>query len=56
MPSFTIHGNNYIITGTTLGENPSRENSDTKLHFGFKQRLTNAILPWDTYLFFTEVI
>ncbi|WP_445908721.1 phospholipase A [Yeosuana sp.] len=53
MPSFTIHGDNYIITGTTLGETPNSTNSDAKLQLGFKQRLTDAALPWNTYLFFT---
>ena len=53
IPSFTIHGDNYIISGTTIGQDPTGENSDAKLQFGFKQRITNASLPWDTYLFFT---
>ena len=53
IPSFTIHGDNYIISGTSIGQNPTGDNSDAKLQFGFKQRITNASLPWDTYLFFT---
>ncbi|MFH6968801.1 phospholipase A [Flavobacterium sp. FlaQc-28] len=53
MPSFTIYGDNYIITGITLGKTPNNSNSDAKLQFGFKKRLTDATLPWDTYLFFT---
>ena len=53
MPSFTIYGDNYFIAGTTLGETPTSNNSDGKLQIGFKQRLTNKTLPFDTYLFFT---
>ncbi len=53
MPGFTIYGNNYFITGTTVGETPDENNSDGKLKIGFKQRLTNKTLPFDTYLFFT---
>jgi len=53
MPSFTIYGDNYLITGTTLGETPDANNSDAKLKIGFKQRLTNKRLPFNTYLFFT---
>ena len=53
MPSFTIYGDNYLISGTTLGETPDANNSDAKLKIGFKQRLTNKTLPFNTYLFFT---
>ncbi|PIB35578.1 hypothetical protein BFP72_09330 [Reichenbachiella sp. 5M10] len=53
LPSFTIYGDNYLITGTTLGETPTADNSDAKLQFGFKQRLTDHKLPGQTYLFFT---
>jgi phospholipase A1 len=53
MPSFTIFGDNYIISGTTLGQTPNSNNSDAKMQIGFKQRVTNATLPWNTFLFFT---
>lgn len=53
MPSFTIYGDNYLIAGTTLGETPDANNSDAKLKIGFKQRLTNKTLPFNSYLFFT---
>ncbi|MDY0279978.1 MAG: phospholipase A [Salinivirgaceae bacterium] len=53
LPPFTIFGDNYIITGSTIGENPNRENPDIKIQLGFKQRLTNFAFPWNTYLFFT---
>jgi len=53
MPSFTIYKNNYLIAGTTVGESPNANNSDAKLKIGFKQRLTNKTLPFNSYLFFT---
>ncbi|UXP30822.1 phospholipase A [Reichenbachiella agarivorans] len=53
LPSFTIYGDNYLITGTTLGEHPTAQNSDAKLQFGFKQRLTRHTLPGNTFLYFT---
>ncbi|WP_299213363.1 phospholipase A [uncultured Aquimarina sp.] len=53
LPTFTIFGDNYIITGTALNEKPDSDNSDAKFQLGFKQRITNLDLPWDAFLFFT---
>lgn len=53
LPSFTIYGDNYFTTGTTLEGNPNSMNSDAKFQLGFKQRLTNYALLWDMYLFLT---
>lgn len=53
LPSFTIYGDNYFITGTSTDEHPTSSTSDTKIQIGFKQRITNNRLPWDTHLFFT---
>ncbi|MCO6175911.1 phospholipase A [Flavobacterium sp. NRK F10] len=53
LPSFTINGDNYFITGSSIEGQPKAENSDTKIQIGFKQRLTDSELPWNTYLFFT---
>lgn len=52
-PSFTIYKDNYIITGTTLDEKPTRQNSDIKMQISFKQRLTNSSLPFKSYLYLT---
>ncbi len=52
-PAFSIFGDNYIVTGSALNQEPSSDNSDAKFQFGFKQRVTNLVLPWDTFLFFT---
>jgi len=53
LPAFSIFGDNYFITGTAIGERPSSANSDVKFQLGFKHRLSNLVLPWNTFLFFT---
>lgn len=53
LPSFSIYKNNYIVTGTTIGHNPSDDNSDAKFQISIMQKLTNSILPFKTYLFLT---
>lgn len=53
LPAFTMYKDNYFITGTSLNETVSSETSDAKFQLGFKQRLTNLEMPWETFLFFT---
>ncbi|RKN76744.1 phospholipase [Ulvibacterium marinum] len=53
LPAFTMYKDNYFITGTSLNETISSETSDAKFQLGFKQRLTNLEMPWETFLFFT---
>lgn len=53
MPSFSIYKENYFITGVPLDQAPTIENSDIKFQISFKQRLTNAVLPFKSYLFLT---
>jgi len=53
LPSFGIYKNNYIITGTTIGHEPSEYNSDAKFQISVSQRLTNSVLPFRTYLMLT---
>ncbi len=53
MPSFGIYKNNYVVTGTTIGHNPDKDNSDAKFQISVMQRLTNSVLPFRTYLFLT---
>lgn len=53
LPSFGIYKNNYIVTGTTIGHRPTRENSDAKFQISVMQKLTNSVLPFKTYLFLT---
>jgi len=53
LPSFSMFGDNYFITGTSTNQEISSESSDAKFQLGFRQRLTNIDLPWDTFLYFT---
>lgn len=53
MPSFSIYKENYFITGIPMDERTSIHNSDIKMQISFKQRLTNAVLPFKSYLFLT---
>lgn len=50
-PSFTINKDNYFITGIPLNKHPTKYNSDAKFQISFKQRLTNAVLPFNTFLY-----
>lgn len=50
-PSFTINKDNYFITGIPLDAQPTKYNSDAKFQISFKQRLTNAVLPFNTFLY-----
>lgn len=52
-PSFGIYKDNYIVLGTDLFHKPDRENSDAKFQISVRQRLTNSVLPFRTYLFLT---
>lgn len=52
-PAFTMFGDNYFITGTSLKDGISSTTSDAKFLLGLKQRLTNKRLPWNTFAFFT---
>lgn len=50
-PSFGLYKDNYFIFGTTIGQRPTKENSNIKFQISFAQRLTKSVLPWNTYLF-----
>lgn len=52
-PYFTIFGDNYFITGIPTNKRVSSLNSDVKFEIGFKQRLTNLVLPFKTYAYLT---
>lgn len=52
-PAFSIYKDNYVISGTTLNEKPTKENSDIKFQFSFKQRIQNRPVFWGSYLYFT---
>ncbi len=50
-PYFGLYKDNYFIFGTTVGQKPTRENSNIKFQISIAQRLTRSTLPWNTYLF-----
>mgnify|MGYP003605661214 CR=1 FL=1 len=52
-PSFTIFQDNYFLTGIPLNEEATKNSADAKFQISFKQRLTNAELPFNTYMFLT---
>lgn len=52
-PSFSIYKDNYFITGTTLDEKPNKTNSDIKMQISFKQRVSNSVMPFKSYLYLT---
>lgn len=50
-PYFTIHKDNYFITGVPLNIKTTKQTADVKFQISFKQRLTNAILPFKSFLY-----
>lgn len=53
MPSFSIHKDNYFITGVPTNTTINSQTADIKYQISFKQLITQNTLPWDTYLFLT---
>lgn len=50
-PYFSLYKDNYFTVGTSVGQRPSRTNSDVKFQISIAQRLTRSTLPWNTYLY-----
>lgn len=50
-PYFGLYKDNYFIVGTSIGYKPTSHNSDVKFQISLQFRLTNAVLPWHTYLY-----
>lgn len=50
-PYFGLYKDNYFTVGTALGHKPTRTNSDVKFQISMAIRITNATLPWHSYLF-----
>ena len=57
-PFFGLYKDNYFALGTDPFHTPDKYNSGIKFQLSISQRLTNATLPWDTYvyLFFTQKV
>lgn len=53
LPYFSIHKDNYFITGVPTNKTIDRTTANAKYQISFKQILTRSRLPWDTYLFMT---
>ena len=53
LPSFGIYKDNFFVVGTELFQNPTQWNSDAKFQISVRQRLTNSVLPFKTFLFLT---
>jgi len=53
MPSFSIHKDNYFITGIPTNTTINSQTADIKYQISFKQLITHNTLPLDTYLFLT---
>ncbi|MDE7347739.1 MAG: phospholipase A [Muribaculaceae bacterium] len=57
-PFFGLYKDNYFALGTDPFHTPDKYNSGIKFQLSISQRLTNATLPWGTYiyLFFTQKV
>lgn len=52
-PSFSVYRDNYFITGIPLNKKTSSSTADAMFQFSIRQRLTNSILPYNTFLYLT---
>ena len=50
-PYFGMYKDNYFIFGPSVGPKPTKENTNIKFQISIAQRLTQATLPWGTYLY-----
>lgn len=50
-PYFGLYKDNYFIFGPAIGPRITKENTNIKFQISVAQRLTNATLPWGTYLY-----
>lgn len=53
LPYFSIHKNNYFITGVPTNQSINSSTANAKYQISFKQILTRRKLPWETYLYLT---
>ena len=53
MPYFSIHKDNYFISGIPTNKDINSTTADAKYQISFKQILTRSRLPWDTYIYLT---
>lgn len=53
MPSFSSYQDNYFISGVPTNKAIKKDNSDIKYQISFKQMVSRATLPLNSYLFVT---
>ena len=53
MPSFSSYQDNYFISGVPTNKAITKNNSDIKYQISFKQLISRATLPLNSYLFVT---
>ncbi|MCM1021706.1 MAG: phospholipase A [Muribaculum sp.] len=55
-PYFGLYKDNYFIFGPSVGPKITRSNTNVKFQISIAQRLTNCVLPWETFLtlFYTQ--
>lgn len=53
LPYFSIHSDNYFITGIPTNTSVNSSSADAKYQVSFKQMVTRNALPGNTYLFLT---
>jgi phospholipase A1 len=52
-PSFSMYKDNYVITGVPLNRGINKYTADIKFQLSIRQRLTKAVLPYNTFLMLT---
>lgn len=50
-PYFGLYKDNYFIFGPPVGPKATRQNTNIKFQISIAARLTNATLPWGTFLY-----
>lgn len=57
-PNFGLYKDNYFIFGPSIGQKPTRANTNVKFQISIQQKLTRSTLPWGTYLylFYTQKV
>jgi phospholipase A1 len=53
MPSFSVFQDNYFISGAPTNKDINKNTADIKYQISFKQLVTRATLPLNSYLFLT---
>ena len=52
-PSFGLFRDNYFLTGIPLNRKINGDNADVKFQLSIRQRITQSILPFKTFLYLT---